>query len=69
MNPAEWTREHMDRMVNELNSFQPPSLEANPSFLARLARHIVSTKKRVFQPRIIVLTYEYPSHPSLSLYT
>ncbi|MGO8679057.1 MAG: hypothetical protein ACLQVX_24725 [Limisphaerales bacterium] len=61
VNPAEWTREHMDRMVDELNRFQPPSLEANPSFLARLARHIVSTKKKVFQPRIIVLTYEYPS--------
>jgi phenylacetate-CoA ligase len=61
VNPAEWTREQMDRMVDELNSFQPQSLEANPSFLARLARHIVSTNKRVVQPRMIVLTYEYPS--------
>jgi phenylacetate-coenzyme A ligase PaaK-like adenylate-forming protein len=61
VNPAEWTREHMDRMVDELNRFQPQSLEANPSFLARLSRHIVRTNKRVFQPRMIVLTYEYPS--------
>jgi len=61
VNPAQWTREHMDRMVDELNRFQPQSLEANPSFLARLSRHIVRTRKRVAQPRMIVLTYEYPS--------
>jgi phenylacetate-CoA ligase len=51
----------MDRMVDELNRFQPQSLEANPSFLARLSRHVVRTRKRVFQPRMILLTYEYPS--------
>ena len=61
VNPAEWTNEHMDRMIDELNSFQPQSLEANPSFLARLSRHIVRANKRVVQPRMIVLTYEYPS--------
>jgi phenylacetate-coenzyme A ligase PaaK-like adenylate-forming protein len=61
VNPARWTREHMDRMVEELNAFQPQSLEANPSFLARLSRHIVRARKKVVQPRIIVLTYEYPS--------
>lgn len=61
VNPAEWTNEHMDRMVDELNSFQPQSLEANPSFLAKLSRHIVRTNKRVVQPRMIFLTYEYPS--------
>ncbi len=60
-NPAHWTNAHMDRMVDKLNRFQPQSLEANPSFLARLARHIVRTKARVFQPPMIVLTYEYPS--------
>jgi phenylacetate-coenzyme A ligase PaaK-like adenylate-forming protein len=60
-NPAEWTSEHMDRMVDELNRFQPKSLEANPSFLAKLSRHIVRTRKRVVQPRMIFLTYEYPS--------
>jgi phenylacetate-CoA ligase len=61
VNPAEWTRAHMDRMVDELNRFQPQSLEANPSFLARLSRHIVRTRKRVVQPAMIFLTYEYPS--------
>ena len=61
VNPAQWTREHMDRMVDELNAFQPQSLEANPSFLAKLSRHIVRAKKSVVQPRMIVLTYEYPS--------
>lgn len=61
VNPGEWTEQHMDRMVEELDRFEPQCLEANPSFLARLARHIVRTGKRVFQPRVIILTYEFPS--------
>ena len=61
VDPSEWTDEHMDRMVNELNRFQPVSLEANPSFLAKLSRHIARARRRVVQPCIIILTYEYPS--------
>ncbi|HUL32040.1 MAG TPA: hypothetical protein VLZ03_16430 [Thermodesulfobacteriota bacterium] len=51
----------MDRMVEELNTFQPVVLEANPSFLARLSRHIVKRRLRVQSPALIVLTYENPS--------
>jgi phenylacetate-coenzyme A ligase PaaK-like adenylate-forming protein len=61
VDPSEWTDGHMDRMVDELNRFQPVSLEANPSFLAKLSRHIVRARRRVVQPRVIILTYEYPS--------
>ena len=59
--PSTWSEEHMDRMVDELNDFKPLILEANPSFLARLSRHMVKRGLRVPSPAIIILTYENPS--------
>jgi phenylacetate-coenzyme A ligase PaaK-like adenylate-forming protein len=59
--PTSWTSEHMDRMIEELEVFKPAIFEANPSLLARLCRYITDTGKRVFQPGIIIFTYEYPS--------
>ncbi|NLF39320.1 hypothetical protein GX586_07735 [bacterium] len=61
MYPSEWTDALLDRMVSELNSFQPVVLEGNPSLLAILARHIVRRGARVHPPGAIVLTYEFPS--------
>lgn len=60
-NPSAWSAAMMDRMVDELNAFQPAVLEANPSFLARLSRHVVKNRRRVRSPQFIVLTYENPS--------
>jgi len=59
--PLSWTLEYMDRMIRELEIFKPVVLEANPSLLAKLCRYIATTKKTVFQPQLIVFTYEYPS--------
>jgi phenylacetate-CoA ligase len=59
--PLSWSSEHMDRMVRELEVFQPSVLEANPSLLAKLCRYITAARKTVFQPGLIVLTYEYPA--------
>ncbi|MFA5308752.1 MAG: hypothetical protein WC370_04600 [Dehalococcoidales bacterium] len=56
-----WTPRLMDRMIAELDIFRPAVLEANPSFLARLCRYIYENDKEVYQPGIIVLTYEFPS--------
>jgi phenylacetate-CoA ligase len=56
-----WTAAHMDRMIQELSIFQPVILEANPSLLAKLSRHIYETRQQVFQPGLIVLTYENPT--------
>lgn len=56
-----WTSQHMDRMVRELAIFKPVILEANPSLLAKLCRYIVDSKQKVFQPGLIVLTYENPT--------
>ena len=56
-----WTPDHMDRMLRELEEFAPTALEANPSFLARLARHVLATSARPRPPELIVLTFEHPS--------
>lgn len=57
-----WSTAHMDRMITELGAFKPVVFEANPSLLAKLCRYIAARKKTVFQPGLIVLTYEYPTN-------
>ena len=59
--PSLWPADLMDRMAQEINLFRPVVLEANPSFLARLSRHIVRHRLRVVSPALIILTYENPS--------
>lgn len=59
--PTTWTEEHMDRMVRELRSFRPAVVEANPSFLARLSRHILRRGLRPPEVELVVFTYENPS--------
>jgi phenylacetate-coenzyme A ligase PaaK-like adenylate-forming protein len=59
--PLAWSSALMDRMVSEINDFQPVVLEANPSYLARLARYIEAKGCSVFQPQAVVFTYEYPT--------
>jgi phenylacetate-coenzyme A ligase PaaK-like adenylate-forming protein len=55
-----WSPALMDRMIEELAVYQPAVLEANPSYLARLCRYISRRGKTVFQPGVIVFTYECP---------
>lgn len=61
METQNWRAAHMDRMAAELAEFRPTVLEANPSLLAKLARHLADTGQTVYQPDIIILTYEYVS--------
>ncbi len=59
--PLAWTHSIMDRMIRELNTFQPAVLEANPSYLSRLCRYAAASGQSVFQSGAIVFTYEYPA--------
>ena len=59
--PIQWTASDMDRMIDELNGFQPELLEADPAYLAILARHAAEHGRSVFQPHFVSLTYEFPS--------
>ena len=60
-NPAKWSPSLMDRMISELDIFKPAFLEANPSLLAKLCRYAAESKRKLFQPGLIVYTYEYPT--------
>lgn len=61
VNPDTWTDAHIRRMAEELDAFRPITLEANPSFLARFARRAVTLDLALYQPPVIILTYEFPS--------
>jgi len=60
--PVAWTPAIIERMIQELNTFRPAVLEANPSYLARLCRYVNNRREIVFQPGVVVFTYEYASH-------
>ena len=60
-NPTAWSPELMNRMIHELDVFKPVILEANASFLAKLCRYAAAKKVKVYQPGLIVFTYEFPS--------
>lgn len=60
--PLSWTPAFIDRMITELNTFQPVVLEANPSYLARLCRYAAAHKIEIYQPGMITFTYEYPTN-------
>jgi phenylacetate-coenzyme A ligase PaaK-like adenylate-forming protein len=59
--PTLWTPKIIERMARELERFGAPVLEANPSYLARFARHAAQLGLQVHQPQVIVFTYENPS--------
>lgn len=59
--PGRWKNSDMDRMLGELDGFQPELLEADPAYLAILCRYAADTGRSVFKPRYISLTYEFPS--------
>jgi phenylacetate-CoA ligase len=61
INPAVWTDNDVRRMAGEINDFAPPALEGDPAYLAAFARRIIELGIKVAQPRLIFLTYSYPS--------
>jgi phenylacetate-coenzyme A ligase PaaK-like adenylate-forming protein len=57
----EWTDFHYNRMVRELAEFRPIILEANPSLLARLAWWAIDNNVEIYNPQVIIFTYEFIS--------
>ncbi len=57
----DWTARHCQRMAEELEAYRPAVLEANPSWLARLAWWALDHGLRLYQPGIILFTYEFIS--------
>jgi phenylacetate-CoA ligase len=60
-NTADWPEGHEERIRAELAEYSPVVLEANPSLLSRIAQWAWREGKAMFQPRLITLTYEFPS--------
>jgi len=61
VDPASWRKAHCERMLDELEEFRPLTLDANPSYLAVLARHATRVGRKPYAPAFIALTYENPS--------
>ncbi len=57
----EWTNAHYARMIRELDEFKPAVIEGNPSLLARLAWWAIDNNTDVYQPQVVLFTYELPS--------
>jgi len=60
INPSLWDDKLIERIIAELEIFQPVVLEANPSYLAEVARYAYRHNLSVFQPPVIIFTYENP---------
>jgi phenylacetate-coenzyme A ligase PaaK-like adenylate-forming protein len=61
-----WKDYHMERIAQELNTYRPTVLEANPSLLARCCWYWLDHGISVYAPQVITLTYELPSQVSLA---
>ena len=61
INLIQWQPRHYLRMANELGSFRPVILEANPSLLARLSYWAMDEGIRMYSPEVIIFTYEFTS--------
>jgi phenylacetate-coenzyme A ligase PaaK-like adenylate-forming protein len=57
----QWPPGHERRILAELADCRPSILEANSSLLARVSRWALREGVEPWQPRLITLTYEYPS--------
>jgi phenylacetate-coenzyme A ligase PaaK-like adenylate-forming protein len=60
IDPSLWNDQLILRILAELEIFQPVVLEANPSYLAEVARYAYRHNLSVFQPPVIIFTYENP---------
>jgi phenylacetate-CoA ligase len=56
--PTHWTIGECDRMLDEWREFAPRGVEADPAYLAIIARAAIGRAARLPAPEFITLTYE-----------
>ena len=61
INLLQWQKRHYARMAEELASWKPAILEANPALLARLSWWALDEGVPLYAPDVIVFTYEFAS--------
>ena len=59
--PTAWDDRNIRRMAEEIKSFQPDILDADPAYLAIFSRSNLTAGREPYKPKCIVLTYEFPS--------
>ena len=60
--PSLWTDRDLKRMLDEWIAFAPRGIEADPVYLAMLARAALARGIRLPAPDFITLTYETTTH-------
>lgn len=61
INPASWSDDDVRLMADELAAFKPITLEGDPAYLAAFALRANHLSLALYQPRLVFLTYSYPS--------
>ena len=56
--PTHWTDADYDRMLSEWAEFGPRGVEADPAYLALIARAALTRGKKLAAPEFVTLTYE-----------
>jgi phenylacetate-coenzyme A ligase PaaK-like adenylate-forming protein len=62
LDPTGWDAAEVRRMASEIERFAPEVIEADPAYLAILARRARLEGIALRAPEVVVLTYEFPSH-------
>lgn len=61
INPSSWSDDDIRQMAEEMDTYQPLTMEGDPAYLAAFARRATHLNLSLFQPQLIFLTYSYPS--------
>jgi phenylacetate-CoA ligase len=56
--PTHWTEQDLERMLREWREFAPLGVEADPAYLALIARAALKRGVRLPSPEFVTLTYE-----------
>lgn len=63
--PTYWLERDFVRMADELDSFRPRGIEADPAYLAAFSGWLTGTGRRIAQPAFVQLTYEFTTSQHL----
>jgi phenylacetate-coenzyme A ligase PaaK-like adenylate-forming protein len=66
VDPCRWRDGDVARMADELERFQPDSLEADPAYLAWFAHRLARLGRSPHEPAFIDVSYEFPTRALLA---
>lgn len=66
VDPSRWRDADVLRIADELESFAPDALEADPAYLAWFATRLARLGRKPHEPRFIDVSYEFPTRSLLA---